>query len=61
MHRFVTDYAAGHPSEYFAESVKAFVKDESRPGVNRQTLQQNDPEMYAFVDNFFKQHVHKLV
>ncbi len=45
---FVTDYAATRPTEYFAESVEAYFRDDQW-----WLLQEWDPGMYNFLDALF--------
>ncbi|GEM_PF-3407590 len=52
--RFVTDYAAKDPVEYFAENVRAYLNSDS-PGENakRADLEKKDPKMFRLLEGLF--------
>lgn len=45
----ITAYASTNPAEYFAESVEAFFNTRLRP-----QLQQQDPQMFTYLEEMFK-------
>ncbi|MGV8122755.1 MAG: hypothetical protein AB2L14_23585 [Candidatus Xenobiia bacterium LiM19] len=53
--RFVTDYAAKDPVEYFAESVRAYLnKDNPGENAERADLEQKDPGMFRLIEGLFR-------